>query len=113
MSADHTPRLITHQRKNQIVVFERRMGIAPLHLPISSDAEAMLSIRREVGRFKQSPMTRPADRVDGCGATGQAGCHLLRLHMSGFMMSVAVNFAVVIILFVAAVLMTIGMLGMR
>jgi hypothetical protein len=33
--------------------------------------------------------------------------------MSGFMMSVAVNFAVVVLFFVAAVLMTVGMLGMR
>jgi hypothetical protein len=36
----------------------------------------------------------------------------LRFYMSGFMMSAAVNFAVVLILFLAAVLMTMGMLGM-
>jgi hypothetical protein len=33
--------------------------------------------------------------------------------MSGFMVSVAINFAVVILFFVCAVLMTLGMLGMR
>ncbi len=60
--------------------------------------------------------SRPAHRTGRRAAeqpVEQSGLFLSRLLMSRLLISVAVNFAVVILFFAAAVLMTVGMLGMR
>lgn len=61
--------------------------------------------------------SRPAHRTGRRAAEQpveqRAVYFLSRLLMSRLLISVAVNFAVVILFFAAAVLMTVGMLGMR
>jgi hypothetical protein len=54
------------------------------------------------------------DRGNDRGAVGQAFVHFApRSSMSGLMLSVAINFLVIVIFFMAAILMAVGMLGIR
>jgi hypothetical protein len=59
-------------------------------------------------------LARRDDRANGQGSTAPAICILPEVaFMSVLMMSMAVNLAVVVLFFAAAVLMTVGMLGMH
>ncbi len=60
-------------------------------------------------------MTRRDERENGRGATGHLELpHFFEvLKMSGLLTSVALNCIVVVVFFLAAILMTVGMLGMH